>query len=138
MYFEINKKIKIRTLNGVQHPDLYDNDGRSVNKLRPYNANLYDMPLMITTNTPDLAKGISSRDDFVVDVAIVRPWRSMILYLVSGAEAIKMVWFDDQTFTLGVSEIEETGVEGFSGSDLESGLGAGLGSVLDFGVMVTL
>ena len=68
----------------------------------------------------------------------------MILYLVSGAEAIKMVWFDDQTFTLGVSEIEETGVEGFSGSDLESGLGAGLGpgaglgSVLDFGVMVTL
>ena len=24
MYFEINKKIKIRTLNGVQRPDLYE------------------------------------------------------------------------------------------------------------------
>lgn len=73
MYFEINKKIKIRTLNGVQHPDLYDNDGRSVHEVRPYNANLNDLPLMITTNTPDLAIEISSRDDFVVEVAIVRP-----------------------------------------------------------------
>lgn len=78
MYFEINKKIKIRTLNGVQRPDLYDNDGRSVHEVRPYNANLYDLPLMITITMPDVLIRICSRVDLVEDVVNTRPLISMI------------------------------------------------------------
>ena len=50
-----------------------------------YNDTLYDFPLMITTRIPDLLILICSRDEVVVEVAILRPWRSMILYWLSAA-----------------------------------------------------
>ena len=64
---------------------------RSVHKVRPYNANLNDCPLIITTTIPDWLILISSLVDFVVDDFMVRPVKSIIVYLVSEADSINMV-----------------------------------------------
>ena len=52
---------------------------------RIYNTNLNDWLPIITIIIPDWLIWISSRVDFVVEVVITRPWRSMMVYLVSGA-----------------------------------------------------
>lgn len=67
---------------------------------------------MMMIYNPDLLIWISSLVDFVVEVAIVRPLRSMILYLVSAADSINKVWLYDHTFIFGVSLTTEIGVGG--------------------------
>ena len=63
----------------------------SVHKVRPYIGNLNDSPLIITTTIPDVFILISSFVDCVTDDLIVRPFKSIIVYLVSGADSINMV-----------------------------------------------
>ena len=49
---------------------------------------LYDLPPATMIKMPERERLISSCDDFVVEVVIIRPWRSMILYWLSGAVSI--------------------------------------------------
>ena len=53
-----------------------------------YRDNLHDWLLIIITYTPDLVILICCVVEVVVEVAIMRPWRSMILYWLSGAEVM--------------------------------------------------
>ena len=53
-----------------------------------YRDTLNDWLLIIITYTPDLVILICCVVEVVVEVAIMRPWRSMMVYLVSGAEVM--------------------------------------------------
>ena len=54
-------------------------------------GNLYDAPLMVNITMPCRLMLISSCEDWVTDVFMVRPSKSIIVYLVSGAVSIMMV-----------------------------------------------
>ena len=78
-----------------------------------YNDTLYDLLLIITIIMPLGATLISSCEDFVVEVVIMRPWRSMMVYLASGAVSMNMIRLNDHTLmSLPLSSTGLTGVPG--------------------------